>query len=137
SKVYVRGEGQDVRCVRAPFPEARAVFFREKLPRFAPGDSTFVMLRWRDSELLPAFIISSPTRLQEILTRMLGFYPHEMEGESELLATTMPKGDFVFRHGVTAVRLARALEQALQRDVEYPVRLRVDEAEREVIMVGG
>lgn len=140
---YRLAPGQDLKLMPRPRPAG----LREWLDRKSPAhrgrldEISAMTFRWRDPDHLQQWSARYgggegwPVR---DLPRYIGMntYEFEIEGDPELLKAEVG-GDWVFREGVPAERMARSLEAALREALGTPIVLEYRDVERDAVVVRG
>lgn len=133
-------EGEIVKRIAPPFPPCRAVSHRAMQTFGTPRPLPDVKcVRWRPGDtrqgggghMGPAsipFIVDALLRI--------AIERQEIEGDPELLKAPID-GDWIVREGVPAEKVVPRLEEILRQQCKLPVKLRLDQAKREVIVAKG
>lgn len=134
-------EGEILKRIAPPFPACRAVAHSVAQRHFShPMPVPDVMcIRWR-----PGITRSGggdhvgPASLSFIVDRLLGIAVErqEIEGDPKLLNSPID-GDWIVREGVPVEKALPHLEEILRSQCKLPVKLKLDQVEREVIVVKG
>ncbi|TWT79715.1 hypothetical protein CA13_11220 [Planctomycetes bacterium CA13] len=133
-------EGEILKRIAPPFPACRAAYHQAMHRR--DGDvlvPQVMFIRWRpgntrsgggDHERM--------ARISLIVDRLLdiAIEREEIEGDPKLLNSTID-GDWIVREGSPTNEVLPRLEEILRDECKRPVRLRLEQAEREVIVVRG
>jgi RNA polymerase sigma factor (sigma-70 family) len=142
-KTYALADGEDLKCVRPPFPDARLAWFRtanarrvmvvgtDEPPiamafRWNKGDLQHTSGSWGEHGLLLGSWIPALTDVSA----------QEIEGNDELLKKAVT-ADFVVRQGTPAEKVVASLEKILQKEFNLPVKLAFQEVHRNVYVASG
>lgn len=149
-KLCMLRDGEVLKRIAPPFPECRHDYLR-KTGGFNP-DGPFdpedmrMVVTWDGKKAGRAFLRVSAKRVdgtpppwysvRHLTEYVTGISSFELEGDEKLLTAEAP-GDFVVRDGATAEKVLPRLEAILRTECKLPVKMRVAEAEREVVVVRG
>ena len=133
-------EGEILKRIAPPFPACRAVYHRAAHRQYSHVSVPDVMcIRWRPGNTRsgggyhegPASLIFIVDKLLDIAVER-----QEVEGDPKLLNSTID-GDWIVREGVPAKEVLPHLEAILRNQCKLPVKLKLEQVEREVIVVKG
>ncbi len=146
NKHYALADAEVLKCFRPPFPEERKAFFRAA---HAPADGVEwdgnLTLHWRNGTLVFGSVTLGPVTpaarphgraLEPLLTTLAGIYPQEVEGDADLRATLID-GDFVVREGAPPAKVIARLEEILNKDFNFPIKLTLRDEDRNVFVLSG
>jgi RNA polymerase sigma factor (sigma-70 family) len=142
-KIYALADGEDLKCVRPPFPEARLAWFRAAnvrrvMVKGTDDPPTAMSFRWNKGDLQHT---SGSWGEQGLLLRswipvLTDVSAQEIEGKDELLQKAIT-ADFVVRQGAPAEKVVASLEKALRKEFNLPVKLAFQEVHRNVYVASG
>jgi len=142
-EAYRLAPGQDLKLMPKPRPDG----LRDWLNRERAGQGerlneiTSMTFRWRDPDRLQQWSAQYGSgggwRVRDLPRYLeMNAYEFEIEGDPDLLKTEVG-GDWVYREGVPAERMARSLEAVLREALKEPVVLEFREVERDVVVARG
>jgi hypothetical protein len=140
-ELYALPSGQEVRCVRPPFPAARQRFYEAANPeqaRLIPAGPQTMYLRWEGDRLQlwgQSFGGPGPT-FGSLMETMAHVYPQEVEGDAELLKKSFA-GDYIYRAGAKPEAVAAGLAGIFRAQFQVPVRAAFRMVERPVTVARG
>jgi RNA polymerase sigma factor (sigma-70 family) len=142
-KTYALPDGEDVKCVKPPFPASRREWFRianmrRIMVKGTDAPPTSMIFRWNKGDLQhwsASFGTEGP-EVASLLTSIAGIYPPETEGDAVLLKDTI-EADFVVREGAPAEKVVAGLEKVLRKEFQAPVKMEFREVERRVYVAAG
>ncbi len=149
-KLYALKQDEILKRIAPPFAECRNDYVRksgsfEENSPFDPADTRMVV-RWKDGKAANAFLrvgLKGPNMMpppwltvRDLVEYTTGISSFVLEGDKELLSAEAP-GDFVVREGAKVEEVLPVLEKILRTQCKLPVKFRVTEAEREVVVVQG
>jgi hypothetical protein len=143
--VYRLAPGQNLKRIEPPRSSGAAIWWNRKFGKNAgtgPEQYAVMMFRFRDPNHLENFagLFGSATEGYPIrnIPDAIGMDvdPAEIDGDRELLKTTVT-GDWVFREGVPAERMASSLESVLQRALRRRIKIAFRQVERDVVVARG
>ena len=141
-QIYSLDPGQKLKHVPPPRPEGIAAYWKRTRPGFAnrPDQFPAMTFRWSDPDRLVAWAMTSADAgfsLRDLPRYLeIDVHPTEIEGDPELLKTTVP-GDWIYRTGTPGEQLVAALEARLQRILQKRITLKFRQVERDVVVVRG
>jgi hypothetical protein len=127
-------EGEILKRIATPFPEYRAVAVRAmgsaqvpdvKYTRFRPGDTRY-----------GGGAHAGPASLPRLAAGLLEIEPADIQGDAELLKAPFD-GDWVVREGTPVEQVLPGLAEILRTQCDLPIKLRLDQVEREVFVAQG
>jgi hypothetical protein len=132
-----------LRRVAAPLPPSREAFLQSLKPKLFPDsdlDEVVANYRWDGKTLDLGSVGFRPDKqvgwpLMAVLSD-LGIPRQDVEGDEEVRRQQID-GEFVVRAGAPADKVIPRLEQILRTELKVPIRLRLTQADREVVVVGG
>jgi RNA polymerase sigma factor (sigma-70 family) len=146
-EVYRLKDGEVVKRIAPPFPACREEYARAE--KYLDEDSPFgaddlrMMLRWdgkRAGNAILTFSAKGPIPPSWFTVGDLVHFSAgssvAVEGDPALLKAYVT-GDFVVRDGAPAEKLVPGLESILRDECELPVKVRLAEVEREVVVARG
>ncbi len=137
---YGLEQGQRVRRIAPPFPEARVTYCNPALPlemKANPNVTVGVWFVWDGEKLRQrGMTIGAAYRLKDIIQYGIKINPHEIEGPKEFLEHHL-EGDWVIRSVVEEEHFLQELENILQKEFDLPVRLAFAKRVREVYVAKG
>jgi hypothetical protein len=132
-----------VKCITAPFPDARESWFRAANTRRVMVKGTdappsAMLFRWNKGELKhgSASFHESGMSLRTWLALLAKLSPEETEGDGVLLGTDV-RADFVVREGASAEKVVAALEKIARKEFRLPVKMAFQEVYRNVYVASG
>jgi hypothetical protein len=149
-KIYGLADGEVLKRIAPPYPECRARVFDEKGKVEPPAplldtDTTYLFYRFQNNKTVLStrhgygrLLVTSPPpgALSFILEMGLRFPLQQVEAPAELLDTNI-EGEFVFRSGTSPEKWAPALDRILRTQCKLPLRVKLREVERDVIVLSG
>jgi len=138
--LYALPEGEVLKRVSPPFSDTRLIYYRHHDSTQAeaiPGGPQSMFFHWQDGKLRRHgmhFTTATGADLRTILRMLAEIYPHEVEGDREVLRTGI-KGDFILRVGTPADKVVARL-QAIVKD-EIPLKMEFCEVGRRVFVARG
>jgi hypothetical protein len=141
NKLYALKEGEVWKHVAPPFVSGRAVYYRTTSPSQAeamPSGPDMMLFFWQAKQLKNwGMCFGSSDDLLDPLKTLAGIYPHEIEGDKELLKSSQIHGDWVFREGTPKKEAVAELERVLNKKCNLPVKLSLRDVKRKVIVAAG
>jgi RNA polymerase sigma factor (sigma-70 family) len=141
--VYALRDGEDLKCVKPPFPAARVEWFRAANARRIMVKGTddppsAMVWRWNRGEMKHwgATWGAGGLSLDGFLASLAGVYPQEVEWGRNLRATRI-EADFVVREGAPAEKVVASLETILRKELRLPVKLTFKDVEQTVYVASG
>jgi hypothetical protein len=145
-RIYRLDRDENLKNVPPPRPEGIRAYWKKTRPGFANTPDQFgaMTFRWNDPDRLVNWSMTSADEgfqvrdLPRYLERYLemGIFPTEIDGEPDVLNMPVP-GDWIYRVGIPAEQMVRALEIRLQRTLQKRISLRLRTVERDVVVVRG
>ena len=140
--LYGLQPGQDIKVVRPPFHPVRLVWYKQENPFQAeqiPGGPDILYFRWQDEAMKYSgmtFGGGGGTEFPQLMDRLYGITPQDVEGDPELLKKKLP-GDFTGRFDAPHERLEKQLTELLQKEFKLPARVRFAMGERKLLVAKG
>ncbi len=132
-KIYTLPDGGVLKRIGPPFPRSRAVYVSRN--RF--GISGLQYFRWRDGQLHKHGATSSTRApLTSVLRMLTKIDRPDIDGDAELLKTPVT-GDFIVRDGASQEQIINGLQEILTDACDLPVRMRLMDAPRPVLVARG
>jgi hypothetical protein len=141
-RIYRLDRDEDLKHVPPPRPEGIHAYWKRERRGFRNSPDQFgaMTFRWHDPDRLVNWSMTSADagfQVREIPRYLeMDIYPAEIDGEPELLKATVA-GDWIYRVGIPAQRMVRALEIRLQRALQKRITLKLRTVERDVVVVRG
>jgi RNA polymerase sigma factor (sigma-70 family) len=142
-KAYALADGEDVKCVKPPFPEARLTWFRAAnarrvMVKGTDDPPTAMSFRWDKGDLQHASGSwgEAGLLLGNWIPVLTDVSAQEIEGDDELLQKAV-RADFVVRQGAPAEKVVASLEKILRKEFGLPVKLAFQEVLRNVYVASG
>ena len=144
-RAYGLAPGQNLKRIEPPRSSGAAIWWKSKFGKNAgtgPEGYAVMIFRFRDPDHLENYagLFGSDTQGYPMrnLPEAIGMDvdPAEIEGDRELLKTTVT-GDWVFREGVPAERMAGSLQSILQRVLRLRIKLTFRQVVRDVVVARG
>jgi hypothetical protein len=134
-------EGEILKRIAPPFPECRAVAYRAMRREFGshlPVPDVMCIRQTPDPVVSHGYDHVGHTPLSFVVDSLLemAVERQEIEGDPELLNSPID-GDWIVRESIPVENVLPRLEEILRKECKLPVKLRFDQAEREVIVVKG
>jgi RNA polymerase sigma factor (sigma-70 family) len=144
TKAFALKAGEDVKCVRPPYPGARNEWFREANKRrvmvVGTDDPPSAMVfRFRKTgELQNWGLTLSPGgySLTGLLMALVGTAPEEMEGDRALIEAKV-EADFIVREVAPATKVVEQLGAILRKELDWQGKLAFRDVERMVYVASG
>src|SRR5262249_35926401 len=142
-KTYALQDGEDLKCVRPPFPDSRAAWFRAAnarrvMVKGTDDPPTAMSFRWNKGDLqhTSGSWGEAGLLLGSWIPVLAGVPSQEIEGNDELLQKAVG-ADFIVRQGAPAEKVVAALEKVLQKEFNLPAKLAFQEVNRNVYVASG
>jgi len=137
-KSYALKDGEDLKAVKVPFPDARFAYQSIMHNRpYGPDDPSGLLFHWNKGQLRDeGGLYGAVFDVRKALSTVAGVQREEIEGADELLKTRV-EADFVVRPGLSTEQVAAEMEKVLQRDFGLSVKLSVQQLERTVYVASG
>ncbi len=126
-----------------PFHPGRSIYYRHNRPpwliRKGKKEPDSYFYRWRANELESVSgAVWGVGTLRDLIPILPGldFHPCEIEGDEELLKMPIG-GDWILRDGVPDEQLVVAMGEILREQLKMPVKISVQELDREVLLAEG
>lgn len=140
-RTYVLDDGEVVKHFAPPFHPGRIVYYHQTQPSSAirsdRKEPDHYFFRWRKNRLVSnsgaTFGVGT---LQVLISLLLDFQRHEMEGDEEMLNSRI-RGDWIIREGVPDEKILVGMEKILRSQLRIPAKLSVKELDREVFVAKG
>ncbi len=131
--LYTLDDGEVLRHIPPPFPRGRRVYHQTR-GQSVPAATVF---HWQDDTVVSwaEFSGGPGASLSTLLEWLVGAYRVEIEGDLALIDLSIP-GDWVLRDGAARPQVLARVQELL-RASRFPIRLRFEEAEREVWVARG
>jgi thiol-disulfide isomerase/thioredoxin len=137
-RIYCLGTNEVLKRIRPPFIPERLAYYQSEHPTqasyIAEAPESFFFL-W-DKGLERALWRSSVPTLREIVTRVAQLPQYELDGMPEVFNKELP-GDWIARKNARPEEVLKALEQAVLREFNPPVRFERKRVEQEVLVARG
>jgi RNA polymerase sigma factor (sigma-70 family) len=136
-KSYRLADGEDLKCMRPPFPAERQAFVQSPdVPRSLARDAR-LHFYWNNGRLRfwGATVGGRPSAL-DVLTQLARIYPEELEGDRDLLKVPLD-ADFIARDGAPPAAIVAGMEKLLRKDFQLPAQLHFQQVERKVYVASG
>jgi hypothetical protein len=117
-EIYRLAPSKVIKRIPPPRPAGILAFWKRERPGFAnrPDQFAAMTFRWSDPDRLVNWAMTTSEAgfsLRDLFRYLeLGVYPVEIEGDPELLNTTI-SGDWIYRSGVPAEQMLEALESTV------------------------
>jgi hypothetical protein len=155
-RTYALPDDKVIKRVGPPFSPGRLEFYRvhDEQAKAAPQGPDYMWFKWdqpRPDPLPPNWPRYHEGRLSQggmgwvggkgaplawLIESWTGIHSYEMQGDRTLKQARIP-GDWVVRDGIPAEKLFQGLETVLRDECHVPVRFRLGERDRQVIVVEG
>jgi hypothetical protein len=133
-------EGEVLRRIAPPFPPCRAVSHRVMHANVAlpPPLPDVHCIRWQPGNMRQGEDKVGPATIPFLTSSLLHIAAErqEIEGPPDLLSAPI-EGDWIVRDGAGPEAVLPRMEELLRKECRLPVRLRLEQVEREVIVATG
>ncbi len=147
-RVYELPDDKAVKRVAPPFSPGRMEYYRVRMPAqaqaipkppdcmwFGWGEPTTGYNQTREGKLHGGSWFSDDN-VGDLVSSSTGIHGYEMSGDNELIKRHI-SGDWVIRDGASPERLLPELETILRKECKVPVRFRLTQQDRKVIVAEG
>src|SRR5262249_33142584 len=136
-KSYRLAGGEDLKCVRPPFPAERQAFVQSPdVPASLARDAR-LQFYWSKGRLrFWGATVGGRPRALDVLTQLARIYPEELEGDRALLKSPRDAA-FIARGGAPPAAIIAGMEKLLRKEFQLPVLLRFQQVERKVYVASG
>ena len=136
---YALADDQVLRRIAPPFSDERMEWYRVGNPSQAdaiPRGPDTIFFRWDHGGPVNNGMQFGGADLGDILNSVAGVFPQDMQGPADLLDKDLP-GDWVVRVGAPREKIVAALQDIVNRELEFGVRLRFSQVDRDVYVARG
>lgn len=135
--------GAVIKRIAPPFPDSRMQYYQTQQSAQAksiPDGPATMIFRMKAGHPAIAHMsfrnMEDGTKLKRLLPDLIGIEPDRIIANEDLLNTTVT-GDFTLREGASRERVAAELEPILTEALQRPIKLRLEQAERDVYVARG